>query len=475
MAQTIEYQINRFIKGFPKVKLNRPAKVNDGIIRCSAEEVKVRIRRFEQMEQSLDVLKFVPASGAATRMFKDLFSAISEIEEGKAINNSAQKFLDNLQEFVFYEELLTAVSNEIEGNLDVSDPTHQLVCLKTLLISSAFNFGSKPKATIPFHWHASGAETPILDHMIEGVSYAMVNKTVKIHFTISEEHQSLFEEIIKRYKAHFDSVDFEISYSYQAKSTDTFAVDLNNMPVINNGSFLMRPSGHGALIENLNQLSTEMVFIKNIDNVCKPSLEKESSDYKKLLGDVLIEQRNQIFDLLHKIENNELDKAKAYCFNTFGIALESKSELLDLLNRPIRVCGMVKNMGEPGGGPFWVENKDGFSSLQIVEKAQIDTDDEKQLQILNDSTHFNPVDLVCWLKDYKGNAFDLLHYRDDETGFITEKTFEGKAIKALELPGLWNGAMAGWLTFFVEVPLETFNPVKTVLDLLKPGHYSSKS
>lgn len=470
MNSNIELQVNRFKNGFPFINLDRPAVINDGILSFSESETDSLITSYDKEQKDFRILKFVPASGAATRMFKDLFAGIIELENGKSLNIASTNFINDLPKFVFYRELEKELSKSPEVLVNISEVANQLVILKTILNTEGLGFGSKPKGAIPFHNVNGKGETPVFDHILEGISYASKGNKVQIHFTISNEHEELFNTLVDRYLKEFPEIDFNIHFSNQLQETNTVAVSMDNQPILLEGEFLMRPSGHGALLENLNTLHADLVFIKNIDNVVKPELELESSKYKKLLGGLLLEKKNTVFPLLHELEKGESKAASTFVKDEFGEDIVDLEELKLALNRPIRVCGMVKNTGEPGGGPFWVKDVEGGSTLQIVEKAQIDLNDAKQLEILQNSTHFNPVDLACWVTDFKGNAFELLQYRDDETGFITEKSFQGETIKAMELPGLWNGAMADWITFFVEVPLHTFNPVKTVLDLLKPNH-----
>jgi len=470
MNSNIEAQIDRFKIGFPFINLDRPAVIGDGILSFSESEIESLISFYDRINKDFKILKFVPASGAATRMFKDLFAGINELENGKSLNTGAKKFIDNLSSFVFYRELQELLENIEDAIANSNQTTIQLIILKTLLAAEGLGFGIKPKGAIPFHKVNGIGETPVYDHLLEGISYASLGNKVQIHFTISNEHEELFNELVDKYLRHFPSVDFNIHFSNQLEETNTVAVNSDNVPVKIEGEFFMRPAGHGALLENLNTLQADLVFVKNIDNVVKPNLEPENSRYKKLLGGLLLKKKKEIFQLLEELELGNFEAASNFVKEELGLHMDNVEELQLFLNRPIRVCGMVENTGEPGGGPFWVRNNNGKVSLQIVEKAQIDTSNSEQKEILQRSTHFNPVDLACWVTDYKGNAFDLLKYRDDETGFITEKSFRGETIKAMELPGLWNGAMADWITFFVEVPLQTFNPVKTVLDLLKPNH-----
>ena len=351
--------------------------------------------------------------------------------------------------------------------------------IKTMLSKEHFDFANKPKGVLPFHQKEDKIVTPIEEHIKESVFYQIPNRKAKIHFTVSPEHQSSFEEIIRQHE------NVDITFSFQQETTDTLAVNNDNTPFRNDrGELVFRPGGHGALIENLNQLSSDIIFIKNIDNVSQNHI-VDIVKYKKLLGGILFKLQQQIFTFLQELESEsvsieKINEIKAFAQRQLHIIFPNDFEmykksfqiqyLFNELNRPIRVCGMVKNEGEPGGGPFWVKDENGKISLQIIETSQIDLTNEKQVQIVNEATHFNPVDLVCGVKNYKGEKFDLTQFVDENTGFIVSKNKNGKPYKAYELPGLWNGAMANWLTLFVEVPLVTFNPVKTVNDLLKPAH-----
>ncbi len=360
--------------------------------------------------------------------------------------------------------------------------------IKLLLSPEHFNSANKPKAVLPFHLYKTHIATPIEEHLNECVHYATAKSISNLHFTVSEIHQNLFEKTVDAVKNKVEehsNVKINIRYSYQNKGTDSINVDGNNKLVrSSNGSLVFRPGGHGALIENLNNLDSDIIFIKNIDNVIQNHIDKIAL-YKKALGGILIEVQQKVFGYLKAIEKNEvkeedlkeivdvlmqkLNIQMTKDFNKF--TFENKiTKIKELLDRPIRVCGMVRNEGEPGGGPFWVMNDKGEVSLQIVETSQVDLANKKQLEVLEEATHFNPVDLVCGIKNYKGEKFDLKKFVDEKSGFIVEKSVEGKAVKSYELPGLWNGSMANWLTVFVAVPLITFNPVKTVNDLLKPAH-----
>ena len=488
----IENQKQNFINGFPFLNIERPAKVDDGLLRLNTDEVNSFIQLFDDIKP--DTLKFVPASGVASRMFKFLFEFYEDAKEqynslDEIENINVKKFFEKIQQFAFYDELKLIIS---VNKLDIDDlliKGQYKKVLKYFLFENGLNYGQNPKGVLLFHKYKHTVKTAFEEHLVEGVMYAKTsNKKVKIHFTISSEHKELFSELFENIRKDIEKkyqVEFEISFSQQKPSTDIIAVDLNNELFRNaDGSLLFRPGGHGALIENLNDLDSDIIFIKNIDNVVPDKIKDITVQYKKALAGVLLSYKERIFTYLEKIDSKDYNKDLLNEIKEFikeelcaefrlddNLNLDSYAEILaEKLNRPIRVCGMVKNEGEPGGGPFWVKHSDGTINLQIVESSQIDQSDKKQLQILKSSTHFNPVDLICSTKDYKGKKFDLLKYRDTSTGFISKKSKDGEELKAQELPGLWNGAMAHWNTIFVEVPILTFNPVKTVNDLLRAEH-----
>lgn len=486
----IDQQIAHFVHGFPYLKVIKAATIGDGIVRIEDDQLPAYIHRFDEAAHNLDLVKFVPASGAATRMFKSLFSAL----DGK-FDKSVGEVFDRLPDFAFYDDLKAAMAAQgqdldkaVAGN-EWSSDLKQTV-LRFLLTDAGLDYGSLPKGLLKFHRYADGPRTPVEEHLVEGAAYANSDGLVKIHFTVSPEHRSRFEKLIEEQKADYEAwlgVTFDISFSEQKKSTDTISVNMDNSPFRNaDNSLLFRPAGHGALIENLNDIDADIVFIKNIDNVVPDAIKEPTITYKKVLAAVLLDAQKQIArlqDLLgaegdasegYLAEADELFRQTLFTLPPDGFESLSKAEKLSYfrrkLARPVRVCGMVKNVGEPGGGPFWAKNQDGSVSLQIVESAQINLNDPEQKAIFDEATHFNPVDLVCGLKDHKGRKYDLPAFRDPQTGFITAKSKDGKDLKAQELPGLWNGAMADWNTIFVEVPLITFNPVKTVNDLLRKEH-----
>lgn len=494
----VEQQIMNFKTGFPFLKLVEAASLYHGIIKLSESEIEKYIDIFEQKVASgTDLVKFVPASGAASRMFKSLFSALEDLQKGKdqsevVKEKEVAKFLEQLDQFAFYDDLKQLAARE---NMKIEEVPLQKL-LEWKLLEQGLNYGNLPKGLLKFHTYPDGYRTPLEEHFVEGASYSRNNAAVvKIHFTVSPEHQPAFDqhvnEIIPKYEELF-GVKYEIGFSQQKPSTDTIAVNPDNEPFRNNdGSLLFRPAGHGALLENLNDLQADVIFIKNIDNVVPDRLKKTTIDYKKALAGVLLNLQEEIFHYQKMLDNNHysaLDsafyaEAANFLENVLNIIpphdqyYSEKEELyhyyIKKFNRPIRVCGMVKNEGEPGGGPFFAMNNDGSVSLQIVESSQIDFNDPAQASIARNATHFNPVDLVCAVKNYQGVKYHLPDFTDPETGFISSKSKDGKELKAQELPGLWNGAMSDWNTMFIEVPVVTFNPVKTVVDLLRKEHQST--
>jgi len=481
-------QLSYFEKGFPYAKLIKPATIQDGISALNDEDCDKYIQIYkDEIQKGLDVAKFVPASGAATRMFKSLFEFIQATpqQQIELIDKEPYtSFIAEIDKFAFAKEL------PIVNNINKVELANTLIT--HLLEHEGMGYGSLPKGLLQFHKDGTNAVTPFEEHLREAAGYGKtVDQTGNVHFTVSPEHHEKFNELwntIKdKYQQLYD-IKYNIGFSFQKPRTDTVATNPDNTPFRDeNGQLVFRPSGHGALIENLNEMPNSLVFIKNIDNVVPDHLQSDTIKYKKVLAGLLLEKKEVLFSILSNLENADIniqneaiEKAFGFIHDELQIAIPISIQgsdkdfqlkyIFDKLNRPIRICGMVKNEGEPGGGPFWVKQSDDSVSLQIVEGAQIDPNDEKQQNILKSSTHFNPVDLVCYLKDYRGNKFNLKEFIDPQTGFISEKTLNGKPLKALELPGLWNGAMANWLTFFVEVPVSTFNPVKTVMDLLRPQH-----
>jgi len=495
--ESIKKQFAFYEKGISKSILVNPATVNNGILKLQDSDFEQKAVFFDDNKSKLKLKKFVPASGAATRMFKFLNAFLNEFDlENESINAYINRkkdaelslFIVGMDKFPFFEAVYKKLK-EVYPDFDTLGRDYKnYYFIKMLLSQEYFDFANKPKGILPFHKYANHIAAPIQEHLYECAFYATSNNQSNLHLTISENHQIQFEEIIVKVKGEIEAKSnstIEVSYSYQKKETDTVAVDVYNKPFRNEkGMLVFRPGGHGALIENLNAIDADVVFIKNIDNVSQNNI-KNVSFYKKALAGVLIELQQQIFEYLKELESEDTTPEKIneilvflkkeLCigvnddFHKFKLKNQI-SKLKETLNRPIRVCGMVKNEGEPGGGPFWVMGADGRQTLQIVETSQVDLNNDSQLKILGNATHFNPVDLVCGLKNYKNEKFDLRKFIDSNSGFIVLKNSGGIDLKAYELPGLWNGAMANWLTVFVEVPLFTFSPVKTVNDLLKPAH-----
>ena len=479
----VERQLEYFRNGFPFLQLDRAAKVGDGIRQFTAPEIEKLIRIYDNKLGQRKLVKFVPASGAATRMFKDLYEYLQS--DNDAESDTVKEVFERLEDFAFYPELKQIMDKQ---NIAISDKKK---IAAAILMPDGLNYGSLPKGMLLFHKYMDGTyATALEEHFIEGVYYApKPDRTANLHFTVSPEHQQAFETLVdnkKEYYIRIFGVDINVSFSQQKQSTDIIAVDRDNQPIRNDdGTLHFRPGGHGALLENLNEIDADIVFIKNIDNVAHNKLLASTIRYKRALAGLLLRIHEQAAKYCMELRDGKNDRETVKKILKFlpehlsfqlpqSISTWSdedvKSYLLKVLHRPIRVCGMVKNDGEPGGGPFWVRGDDGSVSLQIAESSQIDMNDPQQKAIATKATHFNPVDLVCAVKDGEGNRFNLLEFRDPNTGFITKKFKDGIELTAQELPGLWNGAMAHWNTVFVEVPIETFNPVKTINDLLKPQH-----
>ncbi len=506
-VQTVEQQVERFKQGFPWMKIVAPATPEKGIQVLDETAVEAAVKYYEGAKIN-GKCKFVPASGAASRMFKDLFSGIDALNAGKELADDAPaaKFVDQIQSFAFY-------TPELFGEETCKCPEYRRSVLAKTLTDEGLGYGAKPKGVLKFHKYTDGEiRTAFAEHLVEAQNY-MKNEdgSANLVVTISPEHQHLFEEAYAEVKAAYEEnygVKYNITFTFQDKATDTVAVDVENKPFrTETDSLLFRPAGHGALIYNLNKIDEEVVSIKNIDNVANERLLPETATWKKVLLGKALELRDKIYGYLNELDavtganftDTSLnlpgyfppkddvfatEECQSLCndiqsflenelcitlpqFDTFRQRAEALRAKLD---RPIRVAGMVKNQGEPGGGPFIIAEKDGSTSLQVLESVQINMSDDHARNALASATHFNPVDIVCCLHDYKGQSFDLLKYVDEDAGFISSKSYQGRELKALELPGLWNGAMSNWNTLFVEVPLATFNPVKVVLDLLRPAH-----
>ena len=508
-VQNVQQQVERFKKGFPWMKIVAPATPERGIQVLDEAQVEAAVKYYEGAAIN-GKCKFVPASGAASRMFKDLFSGLDALKAGKELSDDAPaaKFVDRIAEFAFY-------TPEFFGDKTCRCPEYRMDVLAKTLTDEGLGYGSKPKGVLKFHKYSDGEiRTAFAEHLVEAQNY-MRNEdgTANLVVTISPEHQHLFEEAYAQVKAAYEEkygVKYNIAFTFQDKATDTVAVDVENNPFrTETDALLFRPAGHGALIYNLNRLEEEVVSIKNIDNVANERLLPETATWKKVLLGKALELRDTLHAYLRELDivctpiqgsrNTTVgvpgydplyedlcaspeavalcDDIEAFLKNTLCIEMPSADTpkerveaLREKLDRPVRVAGMVKNQGEPGGGPFIIAEKDGSTSLQVLESVQINMSDDHARNALASATHFNPVDIVCCLHDYKGQSFDLLKYVDEDAGFISSKSYQGRELKALELPGLWNGAMSNWNTLFVEVPLETFNPVKVVLDLLRPAH-----
>ena len=495
---TIKAQLDLFLNGVKIPKIEKSCTVGDGIVKLKHDDFNELLSLFDRACAEGRLIKFVPASGAASRMFHKLQSVLSRfdnfslnyIKSKMETDNeckSVYEFLTNLQKFPFYKDLKSVLNADDSAiNKLVNESPAEII--KAVLFENGLNYSLKPKGAIKFHSYKTGARSAFEEQIYEAFNYVSdKNGNVKIHFTISEAHTELFSKIVENLKSKLTNKKYKIdvTYSYQKKSTDTIAVDhYNQILYDNSGSPIVRPGGHGALLENLNDLKADIVIIKNIDNLSTEKFNEDTILYKKLLTGYLVKIQNKVFELLTNLDRKDFDKIDFIGMMDFAekVLFITKPDdfvkwnndqklkfLFNKLNRPIRVCGMVKNVGEPGGGPFFV-NDDGTYSLQIIEQAQINLNDENQKSIFKRSTHFNPVDLVCGVKDYKGNNFDLHKFVDHHSGFITIKSKDGVELKALELPGLWNGSMSDWITIFVEVPISTFNPVKEINDLLRKEH-----
>ena len=481
--EQIENQLNEFKTGFPFLKLEAAAGIGKGIIAPNADERKQLEEVWNQYKAAGNkIVKFVPASGAASRMFKNMFAFV-DADYDVPTTDFEKKYFDSIDKFAFFDALDAACQkNNGRGIKALMAEGNYKAVAANMLKAEGLNYGQLPKGLLLFHKYADGPRTPMEEHLVEGALYAASNGEAHVHFTVSHEHMELFKAKVAEKADTFAQkygIKYDISFSEQKPSTDTVAANPDNTPFRNDdGSLLFRPGGHGALIENLNEIDADVIFIKNIDNVVPDRLKPETVEWKQVIAGVLVSLQKQAFEYLRVLDAGASDAqiaeiaefvAKNLCTDAKGRKVDA-AYLHEKLNRPMRVCGVVKNVGEPGGGPFLTYNQDGTVSLQILESSQIDTNNEAYMKMFTQGTHFNPVDLVCAVKDYKGQPFNLPEFVDKTTGFISSKSKAGKELKALELPGLWNGAMSNWSTVFVEVPLGTFNPVKTVNDLLREQH-----
>jgi len=494
-------QLNIYNQGFDYANLLRPCTVGDGIRLIKESEFPQLLTKYNQEEKKGRTMKFIPASGAASRMFRLLQSAlktkksiqVSQIKKkaasGSEFHKDLLKFCQKIKDFAFYSDLQKALSGD---GIDIEEQIRKgefKEIVEAVISTSGLNYAELPKGLIKFHKYPGEIRTAFEEHFVEAMGYSKdAEGNISIHFTVSPEHEKMVSGLFQKLSAKYrgNGLNYEISYSFQKPQTQSLAVDIKNNPFrLQDGRLLFRPGGHGALLENMNELEGDIVFIKNVDNVVPDRLKEPTLKYKKLLGGLLIEIQEKMFKYVRALNRNstesiDLEEIAEFARESLSIQItdrvnqvgssELKNLLFDKLNRPLRVCGMVKNEGEPGGGPFWVIQKNGEASIQVVETSQIDQKSPQQKSILDSATHFSPTDFVCGVRDFQGKPFNLMQYRDPDTGFIAHKSQEGKELKSYELPGLWNGSMAFWNTIFVEVPIITFNPVKTILDLLRPQH-----
>ena len=487
--QQIETQLGQFKTGFPFLKLEAAAAIGRGIVAPTSDEGRKYVDAWQKYKAAgKRVVKFVPASGAASRMFKDMFAFV-DADYDKPTTDFEKKYFDNIDKFAFYGELdAVCQKNNGKGIKELVKEGNFKAVAANMLKAEGLNYGQLPKGLLLFHNYPEGPRTPMEEHLVEGALYAASNGEAHVHFTVSHEHMELFKQKVAQKADMYAKkygIAYDITFSEQKPSTDTVAANPDGTPFRNSdGSLLFRPGGHGALIENLNEIEADVIFVKNIDNVVPDRLKGDTVLWKQIIAGVLITLQKKAFEYLElldsgKYTHEQIEEMIRFVQNDLCCRKADIKELEDAdlviylrkkLNRPMRVCGVVKNVGEPGGGPFLTYNQDGTVSLQILESSQIDKSNTAYMEMFTKGTHFNPVDLVCAVKDYKGNAFDLPKFVDPTTGFISQKSKSGKELQALELPGLWNGAMSDWSTIFVEVPLSTFNPVKTVNDLLRDQH-----
>ncbi len=494
----VNRQLDNFRKGFNYVRLAEPATVDNGIRRLTPEERDKLLKRYREACTTVKMVKMVPASGSATRMFKDLFSFMETYKDNTAEflkfmqekgSGTMHDFFFKLDQLPFYNRLSDVIAEDGRNLEKMIQKREFIPILRYLLTDNGLNYGNTPKGLVDFHIYRDFVRTAFDEHLVEGALYGNDGKKAHLHFTVSEEYIGLFKERLKKVSKVFEKmfhIKYEVTFSIQKPSTDTISInESGELLRDDNNNIIFRPGGHGALIYNLDELKADLVFIKNIDNVIPDRAKSDTIKYKQLLAGALLSLQETIFGYLRLLDKKnvtdaDLDEIEAFVNREIGYKKTKEyvisdrkkriKHLKEILNRPVRVCGMVKNEGEPGGGPFWVENNDGSSRLMIIESAQINLKEKGQKKIFDKSTYFNPVDLVCGLKDYKNNKFDLKDFIDPAQGFITNKSYKGKEIKVQELPGLWNGAMANWITVFVEVPLTTFTPVKTVFDLFRLEH-----
>ena len=481
--ELLNTQLHQFETGFPFLKLEAAAAVGRGIVAPTEEQRKEYVKAWEDYKaQGRRVVKFVPASGAASRMFKNIFAFVDG-DSDVPTTDFEKKYFDEIEKFAFYDALDAACQkNEGKGIKALLAEGNYKAVAAQMLKKEGLNYGQLPKGMLLFHKYDEGARTPMEEHLVEGALYAASNGEAHVHFTVSHEHIDFFKQKVAEKADGYAKkygIKYDISFSEQKPSTDTVAANPDNTPFRDSdGSLLFRPGGHGALIQNLNDIDADVIFVKNIDNVVPDRLKAETVEWKQVIAGVLVTLQQKAFAYLSLLDEGatEAQLKEMAQFVKNDLCIDPKDNIVDAdylrrkLDRPMRVCGVVKNVGEPGGGPFLTYNQDGTVSLQILESSQIDTNNAEYMKMFTQGTHFNPVYLVCAVKNYKGEAYHLPDFVDKTTGFISSKSKGGKELKALELPGLWNGAMSDWSTVFVEVPLGTFNPVKTVNDLLRDQH-----
>ena len=485
----VEHQLNQLRSGFPFLRIEAAASVDRGIVAPDETQRSTFEQAWEVYKQEgHQIVKFVPASGAASRMFKDMF-AFLDADYDTPTTAFEKQYFDHIHDFAFYGALDAQCVKNHGKHIDelIQEGDYKAV-VANMLTPDGLNYGQLPKGLLFFHNYQEGPRTPMEEHLVEAALYASSNGEAHVHFTVSHDHMQLFEQRVAEKKAFYEEkfgVHYHISFSEQQANTDTIAANTDFTPFRDaDGALLFRPGGHGALIRNLNDIDADVVFIKNIDNVVTDRLKEDTVLWKQVIAGILVTLQKKIFHYIEVLDSGNYNHQtleeiihfvqRDLCCRKADIKELEDAELViylrSKLHRPLRVCGVVKNVGEPGGGPFLAYNQDGTVSLQILESSQIDTNDAAAMEMFTSGTHFNPVDLVCAIKDYKGQRFNLPDYVDQATGFISSKSKNGRDLLALELPGLWNGAMSDWNTVFVEVPLSTFNPVKTVNDLLRDSH-----
>ncbi len=489
-VEEAERELALFQRGVSPVRLNRPCREGDGIVSLAAKEEAELLKVYEEALRTKRFIKFIPASGAASRMFKEWYRRLHD--EGFCEKNEEDSFIRDLKRYCFFPDLQAVFAGQRQDPEELIKKREYATILRLILTEEGLNYGGLPKALLKFHDYPEGCRTPLEEHLVEAAFYTRDGQNCShLHFTVSSEHENAvrgyLQQVIGKYESRLHTV-FKVGLSMQSTGTNTLAVDLGKRPFRDGeGGLVFRPGGHGSLLTNLNDLDADIVFLKNIDNCVPDRLKEQTIRWKKILAGYLITLQDGIFHRLRLLSAGnpgeaDLAQIARFCRKKLHLVIppgfskrspaERRSFLFEKLNRPLRVCGMVKNEGEPGGGPFWVDHSDGTGalSLQIVEESQIDRNESGQRTLWESSTYFNPVDLVCGVRDYRGEKFDLTRFIDQDWSTISRKSEQGRDLLALERPGLWNGSMAYWNTLFVEVPLVTFNPVKSVTDLLRPQH-----